>query len=725
MTGNCIGSFAQIAFYLIIIIISFAIGLAFILLSKNKQENWIPRSFIYGTGILLIISYWISYFSASGFCKIAIPAILFLLACAAVLFIIKRKMLLQYIKETSGGDLINLAACCMLGALPLFMIIVFGAQYPYCDGYTYICNADYLMEHGYQVLVNPEDTIMHPWLSQTLLYQTAHFRIGAQMLLAFFSSIFGVRFSLELFLPVTAFGVFLWGMGIWNFMTKRYAVNRYARVLAIILVTGNVPIVLWNAVYGFLPQIFGSAFFISAIAGIFCFSKWKEEKIWCIFSTAMLFSCEALVYNEMLPFLVLVTIVYMVRYICLHKEEWKKVIIYMLACAIVAISAIITYIPGMIHAVLTMFGGIVGWHQEKDINTYLAYFMSSVPAEYSFMTSGYDMKMYLYEALTLIMGVIVVIGFYKSGKENKKEFFLVSMPYLLMLLYFAFCTENPFCGGKGNSWSIYKLMQYYFVMAIPYISMFIAEAAGKIRKSVFAAAIIIFVTFNVYNLLSYENTLSESMEKFVGRTSDSIEEYYSLYEKYGNTQEIITLYNIPQKHRQMITYFLKNARLLSDWESDGYYSNIPATPKELYGTGINLTYDPLDRKSIAGLVARDADIVPAEGFYETERYGEEYWNWSKRESELNIFYYAVDEKYTLRCEMLGTNQEEQKINIYSNAGELLQTVKIEPNETTTISIDIDEYVNTLRFECSGEIIKFENDPRELMFAISNYSIEKR
>ena len=400
------GAFYQIAFYLTMIGASFAIGLAFVLLSKSEQENWIPRSFTYGAGILMIVSYWISYFNKNGFRKAAIPAMLFVLAATVAIYAVRRKALLNYIKGISKGDFVNTAICCILSALPLLLIIVFGAQFPYCDGYTYICQADYLMEHGYRVMVNPGDTVTHPWLSQMLWYQREHFRPGVQMFMAFFSSIFGVRFSFEIFLPVIAFGIFLCGMGSWNFIRKKYAVNWIAKFLAVILVVGNVPIIIGNALYGFLPQAFGTAFFIAASAEVFSFSDWKKDRNWHIPAAALLFACEGLVYNEMLPFLCAVTAIYMTRYICLHKEEWKQSIAYMFACAIAAISAIATYLPGIVRALLTMFTSLFGWHQEKDINTYLAYLLSSVPAEYSFMTAEYGMKLYFFEALTLIGGVV-------------------------------------------------------------------------------------------------------------------------------------------------------------------------------------------------------------------------------------------------------------------------------------------------------------------------------
>lgn len=198
----------QVIYYLSMIVSAFWIGFAVVLLSKRKQKNWLPKSFLYGTSIMIIGAYWTSYLFANGLRGMSRWLLGFLLMCSVVIYVCNRKKIVNYLQEFIITDAINLLLCVGLGTIPLILIIVYGAIYPYCDGYTYICNADYLMDYGYRVIPNPDETVLHPWLSQTLLYQTAHFRIGAQMFLALFSALFDVRFSIELFMPVTAYGVF-------------------------------------------------------------------------------------------------------------------------------------------------------------------------------------------------------------------------------------------------------------------------------------------------------------------------------------------------------------------------------------------------------------------------------------------------------------------------------------------------------------------------------------
>ena len=714
----------QILYYVFTIFMVFPLGFSIILLSKREQENWIPKSFLYGTAFLIIGSYWISYFCEKGLRNSGKVFIAISLICSIVVFLTHKCTFLQYLKNITRKELFTLLLCCCLGALPLILIVIYGAVFPYCDGYTYICIADYLMDYGYTVAINPEDTLLHPWLSQMLLYQALDFRIGAQMFLALFAGFFNVTFSVELFMPITSYGVFLCGMSSWMYTSKKYTESPYYKAIAIILIVINVPIIVWNAVYGFLPQTFGSAYFIAAIAAILDLREWKNDQKWSILTTSLLFSCQALSYNEMLPFLVLVTLVLCLRLFIQNKNERKQIVIYMFSCALLAMIFIITFVPGMIKSTLSQFGAIVGWHQDKDLYTYIGYCLSTIPAEYSFRTTSYSMSLYFFQLLTIVLFCVVILGLCKSEKEIKKEYFFISLPYVLIMIYFALFTENPFIGGKGNSWSIYKLVQYYFVAAIPYLAIFISEIVNKFNKKVVYISLSIFIVFNGKNAINYMEQLSYSMEGFVGKEENSILEYYKLYDEYGKSGQRISLYNVPDKHRQMVTYFLKDVELVSDWKSDGYYAIMPEVPDELMGTGIEMTYDLTKKENVAGLVECDAVLVMGEGFYNMETAEDSFWNWSQKESSISIVNDTLNEELLLNFEVFGleTNKVEL-VTVYSEEGQLLQSVEIVPNKVTSATVKIPKGVKKISFIYNGDTQSAEGDPRELAFAFRNYDIK--
>ena len=105
--------------------------------------------------------------------------------------------------------------------------------------------------------------------------------------------------------------------------------------------------------------------------------------------SALMISALALSYNEMLPFFVLITIVQIVRICIVNRGQRKYILQNIVGCGIVSVLFIIIYVPGMVHAILSQFGATVGWNQNnKDFFSYLAYFFSTVPADYDFVTAN-------------------------------------------------------------------------------------------------------------------------------------------------------------------------------------------------------------------------------------------------------------------------------------------------------------------------------------------------
>ena len=169
----------------------------------------------------------------------------------------------------------------------------------------------------------------------------------------------------------------------------------------------------------------------------------------------------------------------------------------------------------------------------------------------------------------------------------------------MIFIYFVFFTENPFIGGTTNTWSVFKLVQYYAVLLLPFIAIFFVQSLKKYPK-IILSSIMVFVIFNVYQGINYTKQLAGDMKMYVG-TETPLQEYYNLYYEYGNCQQTVELINVPIKHRQMITYFLKDTELVSDWSTDDYFSIIPLGEEEAQ---ICLYYDNADINATAGLVQK-------------------------------------------------------------------------------------------------------------------------
>lgn len=711
----------QLLMYLLIVLLTFFVGFSVVLCSENTKTNWLPISYVLGTSGLILLSFWISYLSKNGLRPCVWLWIVIVLMTSCTVVIREREKASTYFKMITISDITCMSITLGAGVIPIMIYTFFGAQFPYVDGYTYICNADYLMDNGYRELVDVNDMILHPWLSQIYLYQTQHFRIGSQMLLAFLTCLFGQSFSIEVFLPLISFSVVLLGMGAWTIIANKPEMSKATKIIAVTLMCFNVPIVLWNAMQGYLPQTMGSALFLGSLSCFLTLDKWKSK--WDLVAASFFTGSFVLTYNEMLPFLVLVALTLVLNYIMRNKQEALNTIKKVGICGVIAILLILPYFPGMVKAILVQLGVVVGWNQVKDINTYLAYFMSTVPADYSFQTSVFSVFMLLAQIATVFLLVVMIVGAVRSDKNVQRDFVCVSVPYAMMLIYFLLFTENPFVGGRGNTWSIFKLMQYYFIPAVPFMAIFISRWFEK-KKIVITVFVIVFIVYNGLNGVNYAKNIALVMENYVGRQEDSFEEYYRLSEKYNNSEKRYALTNVPLKHRQLITYFLKDAELVSDWDSDDYFGTIPKVPEQLYESAIQLTYDLHDEDNIAGLVERVEYIIWGEGSYAEEYSEKDYWHWCNKEAEVIINNADMEAaKFEFEVYILGLESEAETIEVYMNDNILLKKIPVYANQIVNDSIELDRGMNTLKFIYSGETsIPGNGDYRELAFAIRNYNV---
>lgn len=589
----------QIIYYTIMVLTGFTIGLSLVALSKEQKKNWIPYAFILGNAFVILVVFWMSNCFSQGMNSWARILLIILLLAAITIIVRERKTVHDYLKNIKRKDVLCVIVSYIAGLLPLSIYILWKAQFPYCDGYTYICISDYLMEHGYNVGIDVQEIIHHPWLSQMHLYQTRHFRIGAQMLLAFASSIFGVKFSLELFLPVCGLSIMLCGMATWMFVSNISGSDNNIELYSIVIFCFNIPIVQWCIMYGFLPQILGSAFCLAVLSLIFTAKNWKKNAYMEILQAAVVTAVFALTYNEMLPFFVIVIVGFFIGEIIIKKKESIDVIKNICIIGAISICMILTYVPGMVSAIVSQLGAIVGWNQNKDIITYMAQIFSVIPPEYNLHEKQVGAPVLAAEIITVVVTIMLYNGYRKSDKNIKYYYGLCTVPYIMIFIYFVFFTENPFIGGTTNTWSVFKLVQYYAVLLLPFIAIFFVQSLKKYPK-IILSSIMVFVIFNVYQGINYTKQLAGDMKMYVG-TETPLQEYYNLYYEYGNCQQTVELINVPIKHRQMITYFLKDTELVSDWSTDDYFSIIPLGEEEAQ---ICLYYDNADINATAGLVQK-------------------------------------------------------------------------------------------------------------------------
>lgn len=693
--------FQQIAFYIICIAGLWFLGVPFGALLSRKHEHEkdiVPFTFLIGAAVIMLLSWWLSFLNLPM--KYAAYVIVFL--GIAIWLIALRQKAIHLTIFLTRQNLSLLLICFFAGFLALIPMVFFKACFPYGDGYTYLCISDFLVDHGYST--NVELDPYHPWLTQIYLYQTRGLRIGAQLFLSFWTSLFRQGYSILTYTPVSAVGVFLFGISVWFFACAKEETTPKDIVYTVIFSAFNVPIVLWSVIFGFYPQLFGLTFMIAALREILPLLKSNAiVKLPNTLEGGIIISVMALCYSEIVPFFALSIAVVFVFESCKHKM-WKRPLISLLLVACTSIICMGKYFGDMISAIFSQFGAVVG--DEKTINWlgYIGYWLSSVPADFNYKVTAYSLSTRLvFIFLTLALLTLLLVGIVKCKKKEKweilKEGFMLSIPYFLLLVYFSCISHNPFSGGIGNSWSIYKLAQYYFIILCIYLFPFFSNVFHGIKKRQKLLGIlfpIFFCIIAIINCAHYSYSITREMYKYVGSSSNPVNEYLKIADLYKNEDQTINLVSMPDAPRKLLTYFLKDNRLSSDWNTDSYFSIYGQTANPAYDiNGITLKYSPQDKASIAGVIPIDAsyvDVQSGEGVGSveaSENMGS--WTWNNVLSNYTILNYTdqknVAVSFLLSC---ADNSKDNYVDIYVEDQLVLsQSVNATEKNPVTIYMDIE------------------------------------
>jgi hypothetical protein len=727
-------AFLQVGFYAIILIIVFLCGLPLTLLinSKKLKESFIPLTLLLGTSVLIIISFWLSYIGLP-FKKSCYLFLLLIFIINTFVIYLKRTTYKTLLKEGISKNPKLILLCIIAGGMALIPIVIYSAEFTYGDTYTYVCIADFLNNNGYRTPIQLDGYT--PWLTQMALYQSKGLRIGAQMLLSLFTNILHREFSLELFAPTSALGVVLCGASVWFFLQQNYDLNRNTKWIGIILTVFNMPIIVWSSIFGFFPQLFGIVFFICALTMYLRIFKEHESVSVNVILCGVFIACTAFVYSEMIPFLVLDFIAIFIYKSVRNKKKFIYFVNITFICGLLAIALLGPYFISMFRAIISQFGTVVGGEQTMNWWSYIGYLLSTVSIGFNYNATGYSIIIKtIFSICTFTMLVFGAYGIKKiSRNKNGKlieEFLLLSLPFLLMLIYFTSFAKNPFGDGNGNSWGVYKLVQYYATIFIPYFSVFISEFIDKKKKILVIIGTILYISFNIMNVNYFSKNVTEPMRSSTGNQVNPIGEYYKLYSKYKNEDKKINLVGLPIEHRKMITYILRNNKLISNWSSDVYFGMFGTNPDPEYDTnGIILVYDTLAEGTIANLKEVDGGIVIAAtgtGFYTSESDGINNWNWSQPVSELVITNISKSEKIEISFSaIVANNDSKDKTLFIYDADKILAEIKLTGTELTHTKLELEiskQSEKKIRFVYNGDVkASNELDSRELSFGIWNLS----
>ena len=333
-----------------------------------------------------------------------------------------------------------------------------------------------------------------------------------------------------------------------------------------------------------------------------------------------------------------------------------------------------------------------------------------------------------------MMLTFLIVGCVRSERADKKEALMdmtvLTIPYFLMLIYFTSITDNPFGDGVGNSWGTYKLVQYYAIIPFICIFSFYADTFRGSRRIFKSLSYILpcgFICFGCLSTFVYSKSITAPMREYTGNSEAPLEEYVELAKKYEGINSVINISSVPVKHRQLLTYFLRDNNLASDWSSDDYFLIMEEIGDPPYASdGIILTYNPVDDNSLAGMVEigeSTAKIIievgAGVGAIESDEINS--WTWNDPKSEYVIENFSGQD-IELECELMAAGGN-ATVDIYVD-DEFYATINVTAGAPTECKIGLgSDEAEQVRFVYNGASVgPSGNDDRVLWLQIMNMKI---
>jgi len=627
------------------------------------------------------------------------------------------------------------------GLCILTPLLIFHSFNPYNDTFTYLCIADYLVDHGF--LNNVEKSWANvAVVSQIDLYHDMGYRMGVQYVLALFTALFQRSFSIETYLPVAGIGVFLYVGAMWVFSRFGLKLSSRQSGIAVIFTALHFTFVVGPASNGFLPQTFGLSFFMVTLACLLMIAEHpflRHELLGAgIFVAAII-----LTYSEVSPFLFLCGVSLLVHSYWVDKRHAQK---ELQQYWMVAGSGIILAQYGSfqaVKAILSQLHAIVGWDVPYTIWQYWTQILSIAPAHFGNMAVVMAHQWY-YAGMSCV-GLAAVMILSKGAANLHEErtairkLEVLGVPFAFLILYFMLAVPNPWHPGiTGQTWSVYKVVQYGFILFPPAFAVLWYRAFSLNRfwrRGSQGAGIAVLVLMLAVFGASLNHQVGP-MKRATGNSANPIQEYYKMRDavkKSGDSTLNIVMSRDLQKHRQLVAYFLRDIKLISNWMDDGYIYPwlIPSERERTPDPKVNTLIYNLDKTNSAGLsIGANMKVVTpgafrwnfAEGWYDHEEdsHGNQ-WRWANKEAVIAINLGEVSVRQVFM--EFEYQSEADVLHIASDIDQL--TIQLKAGEWTPFSgtINVSATSNQLRFikEHEGKV-RPGGDTRKLGFAIRNLKV---
>lgn len=383
-----------------------------------------------------------------------------------------------------------------LASLLLIPLLIFNNWLFFNDNGTYLANIQYLINNNFNKLANP---YLYQWTDNMYLYQIQSLRIGFQLFAASVAKLIPIKTIFEIY-PIFAFIGEMFFLGSIVYFLKK-ALQASPRVITTTLLLIGLAVSLNYKIIllGFMPQLYGISLYILSLTQLIIIvrNKSKDKKVENYFFYFFIIPALMITYQEIFPFFLLTIALLLFYYLISKRNNLQQTFLK----GLFLISPLIVFYPitlMTIRGLLNQFSAVVGWNEKVNLFD----FITMVFGQDIYRVTASKWKLLLTLPGRVIAIIITILAISKLTKErNLGLLLIISFPFVLGLVYFGFFTINPFDQSIGNSWSIYKIIQWsYWLFCIA-----LAIGIDKLKLNRLLTIVFVLALMPSY-LLNLKNT---------------------------------------------------------------------------------------------------------------------------------------------------------------------------------------------------------------------------
>lgn len=680
-------------------------------------------------------------------------------------------LLISLLRERSAKQALRHAGMVSLfgivcGVSVLAPLFVFGAFNAHNDAFTYLAHSNWLQAHSFGEQISA--ALQTPENSQIYLYQEKTFRMGGSYLLAALQALLNLRWAGDVYPALIISSLAACCLAIGFALSKPLrTLSRQLRLALLALPSLAVGGLVFGANFGFLPQSIGLALGAALLFLVGPLSRWiatVKPRVSAIakasLACALLLAGTVYAYTEVVPFFVAATgccaLILAIRF-----RAWRDLSIFVGLAAGFSIILLNTELLRAYTALRIQTGAIVGSPVNWSLFGFIAHALGVHGGAWEpalqWSLPGGTGPITHYFGLFLFVATIVVLAFgapaiWRAVKGSEL------LPAILVLtlfgagfLYFRYMKPSPFPVGVGQSWSQFKLAEWAnpFAMTLALAALLSLRAKSP---TFFRRLVVVAFTIGLIgsSLIGVART-RPLMSAYNGVTN--LHHFYrqlraTVLSTCPRTAPVyLNLGGSDQKIRQMVTLYLSDRELESDWSDDGYLLTLPpAGNKDAPAPGSCV----VERRNNDGWLTDGAAIGPFQvgifdgrqqiriastvGGYGRENDGSNWWVWVQQKISFKLqpppntapvprtrvhFEYATLGKQTLTLTFNQNDGPSEKLLLNSNG------VGVEKMTVFDRDVDVSPAkLNEITIETDGTPSRLgENDPRMAAWMIRNVKIQ--